>query len=107
MYISGGENVYPAEVEQVLFQIDGVADAAVIGVHDDRWGDSGMAILVLREGQTVAPEHVITYCQQNLAKFKVPKYVTFTDALPRNAAGKVLKRALREQFSGEQSRLKD
>jgi fatty-acyl-CoA synthase len=99
MYISGGENVYPAEVEQVLFQIDGVADAAVIGVHDARWGESGMAILVLREGQTVAPEHVIAHCQQNLAKFKVPKYVAFTEALPRNAAGKVLKRVLREQFA--------
>lgn len=99
MYISGGENVYPAEVEQVLFQIDGVADAAVIGVHDDRWGESGMAILVLREGATVAPDQVIAHCTRCLAKFKVPKHVAFIDALPRNAAGKVLKRVLREQFA--------
>ncbi len=98
MYISGGENVYPAEVEQVLYQIEGVAEAAVIGIPDDRWGESGMAFIVVRSGHTLTESQIIDYCKQNLAKFKVPKAVTFIDALPRNAAGKVLKRVLREQY---------
>jgi fatty-acyl-CoA synthase len=98
MYISGGENVYPAEVEQVLFQIDGVADAAVIGIPDERWGECGLAILVCASGKSVDPDAVIEHCRVNLAKFKVPKRVVFIDVLPRNAAGKVLKRELRTQF---------
>lgn len=98
MYISGGENVYPAEVEQVLYQIEGVAEAAVIGMPDERWGESGLAILVLKADCTIAAGTVITHCQAHLAKFKVPKQVAFIDVLPRNAAGKVLKRELRSQF---------
>ncbi len=98
MYISGGENVYPAEVEQVLYQINEVAEAAVIGVPDERWGECGMAIIVLKPGMTITQEAVIEHCGKNLAKFKVPKSVTFIDALPRNAAGKVLKRELRTMF---------
>lgn len=98
MYISGGENVYPAEIEQVLFGIDGVADAAVIGVPDERWGESGMAILVLKPGCTVDEAQVIAHCRAHLAKFKVPKSVAFIDALPRNVAGKVLKRELKAMY---------
>jgi len=98
MYISGGENVYPAEVEQVLFQLPSVADAAVIGVPDARWGESGMAILVVKLGHTLDASRVIAHCQQHLAKFKVPKSVAFMEVLPRNAAGKVLKRDLRATF---------
>ncbi len=98
MYISGGENVYPAEVEQVLFQLDGVADAAVIGVPDERWGESGMAILVCKPGVSLNPDAVIAHCKDRLAKFKVPRTVAFIDVLPRNAAGKVLKRELRTRF---------
>jgi fatty-acyl-CoA synthase len=98
MYISGGENVYPAEVEQVIFKIEGVADAAVIGVPDERWGESGMAIVVCGQGKSLDERGIIEYCQQNLARFKVPKSVAFIDELPRNAAGKVLKRTLKEQF---------
>jgi fatty-acyl-CoA synthase len=98
MYISGGENVYPAEVEQVLYQIEGVAEAAVIGVPDEKWGESGMAVLVAKPGCTLDPAAVLGVCQRQLAKFKVPKHVVFIDALPRNAAGKVLKRELRAQF---------
>ena len=99
MYISGGENVYPAEVEQVLFQIENVADAAVIGVADERWGKSGLAIIVLKPDCTLEPEEVIGYCKSRLATFKIPKHVAFIDSLPRNAAGKVLKRELRAEFS--------
>ncbi|MFN8531840.1 MAG: long-chain fatty acid--CoA ligase [Anaerolineae bacterium] len=98
MYISGGENVYPAEVEQVLFQLTDVADAAVIGVPDERWGETGMAILVLKPGCTLTQEQVVEHCVKNLAKYKVPRSVAFIDVIPRNAAGKVLKRDLRTMF---------
>ncbi len=98
MYISGGENVYPAEVEQVIFQIESVADAAVIGMPDEKWGESGLAIVVPKPGSALVSNEVIAHCAHNLAKFKVPKTVIFVDNLPRNAAGKVLKRELRSRF---------
>lgn len=98
MYISGGENVYPAEVEQVIFQIEGVKDVAVIGVPDEKWGESGMAIIVAGDG-CPKDEEIIAYCKQYLAKYKVPKTVAFIDEIPRNASGKVLKRELRVQFA--------
>ncbi|MCC6616406.1 MAG: long-chain fatty acid--CoA ligase [Anaerolineae bacterium] len=98
MYISGGENVYPAEVEQVIYQLPEVAEAAVIGVPDERWGESGMAIVVVKPGCELASETIIDHCKSNLAKFKVPKAVAFIEILPRNAAGKVLKRELRATF---------
>ena len=98
MYISGGENVYPAEIEQVLYQVEGVVEAAVIGVPDERWGESGLAILVLKKGCMVQSADIIAYCQQNVARFKVPKAVVIIDSLPRNAAGKVLKRELKARF---------
>jgi len=107
MYISGGENVYPAEVENVIFDLQGVADVGVIGVPDERWGETGMAIVVLKTGVILSPEQIIDHCKENLARFKVPRYVAFVDALPRNAAGKVLKRTLREQFSGVRGALSD
>lgn len=99
MYISGGENVYPAEIEQVIFQLDAVADVAVIGVPHERWGETGKAIIVPKVGQEVDPEQLIQHCKAKLAKFKVPQSVEFIDELPRNAAGKVLKRELREKYS--------
>jgi fatty-acyl-CoA synthase len=101
MYISGGENVYPAEVENVLYQLEQVAEAAIIGVPDDRWGEAGKAVLVLKPGQALDADAVIAHCLTNLAKFKVPASVEFSDALPRNATGKVLKRTLREQYVDE------
>ncbi len=101
MYISGGENVYPAEVENVLFQLPQVADAAVIGVPNERWGEVGMAIIVRKPDQPLAEGDVIEHCLGRLAKFKVPQSVAFVDALPRNATGKVLKRELRARFVGK------
>jgi len=98
MYISGGENVYPAEVENVLYQLPQVAEAAVIGVPSERWGEVGLAVLVLKPGQTVEKEAVVAYCSQRLARFKVPADVAVIDVLPRNATGKVLKRELRLRF---------
>jgi fatty-acyl-CoA synthase len=99
MYISGGENVYPAEVENVLFQLPQVADAAIIGVPNERWGEVGMAIIVRKSDQALEESDIIRHCLSRLAKFKVPQSVAFVDALPRNATGKVLKRELRAQFT--------
>jgi fatty-acyl-CoA synthase len=101
MYISGGENVYPAEVENVLYQIDGVVEAAVIGVPSDRWGEAGLAVLVVDDGAEIDRISVQSFCAQRLAKFKVPVDIAVIDALPRNATGKVLKRELRDRFVGE------
>jgi fatty-acyl-CoA synthase len=98
MYISGGENVYPAEVENIIYQLPEVAEAAIIGVADERWGETGKAVLVLKQGQSLEADTVIQHCIENLAKFKVPQTVEFIDALPRNATGKVLKRTLRESY---------
>ena len=100
MYISGGENVYPAEVENVLFQLPQVADAAIIGVPNERWGEVGMAVIVRKPDQPLEEGDVIRHCLGRLAKFKVPQSVAFVDVLPRNATGKVLKRELRTRFVG-------
>jgi fatty-acyl-CoA synthase len=100
MYISGGENVYPAEVENVLYQLPQIAEAAVVGVPDERWGEVGVAVLALRPGAQLDRGVVIAHCSSRLAKFKVPRDVAIVDALPRNATGKVLKRELRIQLLG-------
>src|SRR5271166_6789698 len=96
MYICGGFNVYPAEVEQVLARMDGVADAAVIGVPDQRLGEVGRAFVVARPGADLDEATVISYTRKHLANFKAPRTVRFVDALPRNAGGKVVKPQLRE-----------
>jgi fatty-acyl-CoA synthase len=98
MFISGGENVYPAEVENVIYQHPAVADVAVIGVPHPKWQEVGKAILVLKQGQSVTEGEIITFCQGKLARYKIPKSVAFVDMLPRTAAGKVLKRELRQQY---------
>jgi HIP---CoA ligase len=95
MYISGGFNVYPAEVEQALARLDGVADVAVVGVPDERMGEVGMAYVVRGEGSALTEDDVIAFAKERLANFKVPRQVAFTDALPRNLSGKVLKTELR------------
>ena len=101
MYISGGENVYPAEVENVIYQLPQIAEAAVIGVPSDRWGETGKAVLVLKPGESLEADAVVGHCLKNLAKFKVPSSVEFIEALPRNATGKVLKRNLRDMYVDE------
>ncbi|GAB4582790.1 FadD3 family acyl-CoA ligase [Nocardia sp. IFM 10818] len=97
MYISGGFNVYPAEVEQALARLDGVAETAVIGVPDERMGEVGKAFVVRRPGATLTTEDVVAHAKTLLANFKVPRFVEFRDQLPYSAAGKVLKRQLREE----------
>ena len=94
MYICGGFNVYPAEVEQVLARLDGVAESAVIGVPDPRLGEVGRAYLVPRPGHALDAADVLAFCRERLANYKVPRQVEFRDALPRNPSGKVLKRLL-------------
>ncbi|MBI5584867.1 MAG: long-chain fatty acid--CoA ligase [Deltaproteobacteria bacterium] len=98
MFISGGENVYPAEVENVLFELAPVSEAAVVGLPDEKWGEVGRAVVVLKEGQTVSEAEILDHLRGRLARYKIPKSVVFVDRLPRNAAGKVLKTELRERL---------
>ena len=101
MYISGGENVYPAEVENTLYLMECVAEAAVIGVADDKWGEVGKAVIALKPAAEASVESVIAHCKERLASFKVPRHVVFVPALPRNAAGKVEKPRLRREFGNK------
>lgn len=96
MYISGGENVYPAEVENVIFQIEDVADVAVIGISSDRWGETGLAFVVPKAGRTIDETAIVTHCRANLASFKCPAKISFINELPRTASGKVHKPTLRK-----------
>jgi len=97
MIISGGENVYPAEIENVLLQHEQIADVAVIGQSSARWGESPLAVVV-KKSADLAEADILSHCSEKLAKFKLPKAVVFTDILPRNATGKLLKKVLRDQF---------
>jgi fatty-acyl-CoA synthase len=102
MFISGGENVYPAEVELALAAIAGVREACVIGIADGRWGEVGRAVVALEPGAALDEATLIARLQARLARYKVPKSVVFTDALPRNAGGKVLRPAVRERFGARE-----
>lgn len=95
MFISGGENVYPAEVERILMSHEGVAEAAVVGVADEKWGEVGHAFVVLRPGAAETAEALLLHCTERLAKYKVPKYLTFMEALPKNDTGKINRKMLR------------
>jgi fatty-acyl-CoA synthase len=94
LIISGGENIYPAEVEGVLAGHPAVAEVAVIGVPDPKWGEVPRALVVSRPGVELTAEALLSYCQGRLARYKTPKTVLFVEALPRTAAGKVDRRAL-------------
>jgi acyl-CoA synthetase (AMP-forming)/AMP-acid ligase II len=98
MIVSGGENVYPRVVEEVLFKHPAVADAAVFGIPHDQWGETVKAAIVLREGATATEEEIIEFCKDKLGGFERPRSVDFVAALPRNPTGKVLKRELREPY---------
>lgn len=99
MVISGGENVYPAEVETVIHEMPEVADVGVIGLEDEKWGERVVAIVVPSPGVDLEPEDVIAYTEGKLARFKMPRQVEMVEELPRNPQGKILKRVLREQFA--------
>jgi acyl-CoA synthetase (AMP-forming)/AMP-acid ligase II len=98
MIVSGGENVYPAEIENALMAHDGVADVAVIGVPNERWGESPLALIVTAEGNDPSEEELIAHCRERLAGFKCPKAVERIDVIPRNPSGKILKTELRKPY---------
>jgi acyl-CoA synthetase (AMP-forming)/AMP-acid ligase II len=98
MIISGGENIYPAEIEGVLAGHPDVADVAVIGVPDDTWGESVKAIVIRRPGSQLTDEQLIEWAQQRLAGYKRPRSVDFVEAIPRNPSGKILKKELRAPY---------
>jgi fatty-acyl-CoA synthase len=99
MFISGGENVYPAEVEAVLYKHPAVHMCAVVGVPHKKWGEVGKACVVLKPGASATEDELITFMQGHLARFKVPKSVAFLTELPISGAGKILKRELRQRFA--------
>jgi len=94
MYISGGENVYPAEVEHIIGSHPSVNSVAIIGVPDEKWGESGKAFIVLNPGKEITSEEIISYCIEKLAKYKAPKHIEFIDELPHNDAGKIDRKKL-------------
>jgi long-chain acyl-CoA synthetase len=98
MIVSGGENVYPAEVENVLMACPGVADVAVIGVPHEKWGETAKAVVVRAPGSEVTEQEIIEYVRERLARFKCPTSVDWIDALPRNPSGKILKKDLRAPY---------
>ncbi|MBX5454158.1 MAG: long-chain-fatty-acid--CoA ligase [Acidobacteriia bacterium] len=100
LIVSGGENIASSEIERVLYEMPEIAEAAVVGVSDERWGERPVAVVVMAEGASFQPEAILAYCRAKLAGFKVPKTVIQRESLPRNPSGKVLKRLLREEITG-------
>ncbi len=103
MFISGGENVYPVEIENVLYRHPAVHMCAVIGMPHEKWGEVGLACVVLKPGATASEAELLDFMKEHLASYKVPKRVEFLEALPLSGMGKILKRELREQFVAEQA----
>ncbi|MDX1581051.1 MAG: AMP-binding protein, partial [Alphaproteobacteria bacterium] len=104
MIVSGGENVYSAEVESALFEHPAVREAAVIGVPSEKWGEEVMAIVAIEPGSELTAEELIAFARTQIAGYKVPKHVEFMEALPRNGSGKLLKHVLREPYWEGQER---
>jgi acyl-CoA synthetase (AMP-forming)/AMP-acid ligase II len=98
MIITGGENVFPREVEELLYCHPAVLEAAVIGVPDDVWVERVHAEVVLKEGRVASAEEIIEFCKERLARYKAPRSVRLVDALPKNPQGKILKREIREKY---------
>ena len=94
MIIRGGENIYPREIDELLYKHPSVAEAAAVGGPDELYGEEGAAFVVAKEGQTLTPDEIIAYCREHLADFKCPKTVRVVTALPKGPTGKVLKREL-------------
>jgi acyl-CoA synthetase (AMP-forming)/AMP-acid ligase II len=97
MIVSGGENIYPREIEEILYSHPRIEDAAIVGVPDSLWGESVKAFVVLKKGETLTEAEVVEYCKTHLASYKKPKSVEFVESLPRNPSGKVLKTLLRKR----------
>jgi len=104
MIISGGLNIYPAEIERVIYEHPAVSQCAVIGVPDDRWGEAVKAFVVLQAGRQISDIEIIEFCKKSLASYKKPKSVEFINELPRNPQGKILKKVLREKYWANRER---
>jgi acyl-CoA synthetase (AMP-forming)/AMP-acid ligase II len=102
--ISGGENIYPREIEEVLHAHPAILEAAVVGAPDPKWGEAVTAVIVLRVGAALSEQETIQYCEEKLARFKKPKAVYFRQALPRSSLGKILKNEIRDEFWKDQDR---
>jgi fatty-acyl-CoA synthase len=101
MIISGGENIYPAEVEQAITELDAVGSVAVIGVPDEKWGEVPRAVVLLREGAHLTEAELRSHLEGRLARYKIPKSVVFVDEMPRTASGKIRKNDLRKLSAGQ------
>jgi fatty-acyl-CoA synthase len=101
MYISGGENVYPVEIEKVLYQHPSIHMCAVLGLPDSKWGEIGIACVVLKPGMDADEDKLLDFMSERLARYKIPKRVVFMKELPISGAGKILKRELKTQLSKE------
>jgi len=105
MIVTGGENVYSAEVEAVIYQHPAVLEAAVFGIPDPQWGELVMAIVTVKSGAALSAPDLISFCKKSLAGYKVPRRIEFSESeLPKSGSGKILKRVLREKFWSEQKR---
>jgi len=98
MYISGGENVYPVQVEKIIYQHPAVAQVAVIGVPDEKWGETGCAFVVTKKEKSIARDELKAYCREHLAGYQCPEYVIFKDELPVGDSNKIQKRDLKQEF---------
>jgi acyl-CoA synthetase (AMP-forming)/AMP-acid ligase II len=98
MIVSGGENIYPREVEEILYQHPAVKEATVIGVPDSYWVERVHALVVLKEGPSVTSDELIDFCKKRIARYKAPKSVEFVESLPKTPSGKILKRELRQKY---------
>jgi acyl-CoA synthetase (AMP-forming)/AMP-acid ligase II len=104
MVVSGAENIYPVEVENAVAKHEAVADVAVIGVPDDKFGEALLAFVVTRPGMTLTVEELIEFCREKIAGYKIPRQLKIVDELPRNPSGKILKKILREPYWKDQGR---
>jgi acyl-CoA synthetase (AMP-forming)/AMP-acid ligase II len=104
MIISGGENIYPREIEEVLVRHSAVGEVAVVGVPDPKWGEAVKAVVATAPGQSATEEELISFCKDNIASFKKPKSIDFVDELPKNNYGKILKRELRAKYWKDKAR---
>ena len=103
MYISGGENVYPAEIENVLAEMPQVAGVAVVAIDDKKWGQVGLAAIRQKAATELSEDEARTYCREHLAAYKVPRYFQFVSEIPVNAQGKVMKKAIKDRFEANAS----
>jgi fatty-acyl-CoA synthase/long-chain acyl-CoA synthetase len=98
MIISGGENIYPAEIEEILYSNPKILESAVIGIPDEKWGESVTAAVALKQGESANEDEIVEFCRARLAGYKIPRRVIFLAELPKSSAGKILKRVLREEY---------